>query len=323
MPDLSIIIINWNTKQLLLDCIASLHITVCRASFEIFVVDNGSTDGSVEAVSRIFPEVQVIANTTNQGFAKANNIALKRMKGRYAVLLNSDTVLKDAALDTLFAFMETHPRAGMCGPQLLNEDGSNQTSVGRFPVLLSEFTSKSLMRMFAPKTYRRLFIPEISGHKKPAVVDFIIGACMMARKEAMDQAGMLDEDYFFFYEEIDWCLRMHRAGRPVYHVPEAEVYHLGGGSTKKVRLRARAESWRSRYLYFQKSLNLTPMKKGLLYLAGFLQVMYRSLGYALLNAASLFTLRRLRNRLKIFGYLFIWHAAGLPRSMCLPRGKRG
>ncbi len=319
MPDLSLIIINWNTRQLLLDCIASIYRTVRQGTFELFVVDNGSTDGSVEAVSQHYPAVTVVANRRNEGFARANNRALRRMQGRYAVLLNSDTVLKEGALERLVAFMDANPKAGMCGPRLLNANGSRQTSFGVFPDLLSEFGSKSLIRLFCPAVYARVSRPDKTVFSGPAVVDFIIGACMVVRKEAMDEAGMLDEDYFFFYEEIDWCRRMHKTGRPVYHVPEAEVYHLAGGSTKKVGLRARAESWRSRYLYFQKSLGLAAFGKAALFMLGLTQVMYRFAGYTVLNVLSLFSLGRLRRRWALFAYLLLWHLRGLPVSLCLPR----
>jgi GT2 family glycosyltransferase len=182
-----------------------------------------------------------------------------------------------------------------------------------------EFLSRSLIRILAPGTYRRLVEEQGEGGSRPFVVDFIIGACMVTRKEAIAQAGVLDEDYFFFYEEIDWCRRMKSAGWLVYNVPDAEIYHLGGGSTREVSLRARAESWRSRYLYFRKSLSLGPLTMGMLTLAGCTQVAYHLTGYTLMNLATLFSIRRLRRRWSIFAYLLLWHLRGLPVAMCLPR----
>lgn len=319
MPDLSIIIVNWNTRAMLLDCIGSVYRNAPGGLFELIVVDNGSTDGSVEAVSRAYPGVILIANTVNEGFARANNRALGRMLGRYAVLLNSDTIIREGALERLRSFMDAHPDAGMCGPQLLNADNTRQKSHGRFPSVPGEFMSRSLMRVAAPRTYRRLVEEQRGNGSEPFRVDFIIGACMVARKEAIAQAGMLDEAYFFFYEEIDWCWRMKNSGWRVYHVPDAEIYHLGGGSTREVSLRARAESWRSRYLYFQKSLSLGPLARGMLTLAGSIQVAYHLAGYTLLNLATFFGIGRLRRRWSIFAYLLLWHLRGLPVSMCLPR----
>jgi GT2 family glycosyltransferase len=310
--DLSFIIINWNTRQLLLDCIGSVYATVHRASFELFVVDNGSTDGSVEAVQRQFPGVQVIANTRNLGFAAANNMALRRMRGTYAVLLNSDTLLKEGALDRMFAFMEARPEAGMCGPQLLFGNGSKQTSIGVFPELFSELASKSIAGLFRRPSPR----PVLDG---PTQVDFIIGACMFVRRTAIDRAGLLDEDYFFFYEEIDWCFRMGKAGLAVFHLPDIEIFHFGGQSTKNINLRARVESWRSRYLFFRKSLDLGPLGARGVVLLGLLQTVFRFAGYTVMNLLSVFAAGRLRRRWTMFSYLLLWHLRGMPLSMGLTR----
>jgi GT2 family glycosyltransferase len=180
MPDLSIIITNWNTQQLLLDCIASLYATIQRTSFEVFVVDNGSTDGSVEAVAGRYPDIKIIANARNEGFAKANNAALKLMAGTYAVLLNSDTLLKEGAIDRMFEFMQTHPRAGICGPQLLYGDGSKQTSFGVFPDIIEEFTSKNIVRLISPGRFSKRASQSLN---KPAIVDYIMApACSSERR---------------------------------------------------------------------------------------------------------------------------------------------
>ncbi len=317
--DISIIIVNWNTRQLLLNCLASIHKTVRRVSFEIFVVDNGSTDGSVEAVSSAYPAVNMIENSSNLGFARANNRALKRMQGRYAVLLNSDTLLKETSLERMLGFMERHPEAGMCGPQLLNPDDSKQNSVGDFPMLITEFVSRSLVRALFPRTYRKAFKTKHAVFTGPAVVDFVVGACMMVRKSAIDAVGRLDEDYFFLYEETDWCFRMHRAGWLVYHLPDAAIYHLGGQSMKEINLRARAESWGSRYLFLKKNLDLSPAAWRGLLLLGFVQNAYQFLVYSLLNLVTFFSLKRLRRRWHMFAYLLVWHARGRPVSMGMPR----
>ena len=317
--DLSIIIVNWNTRQLLLDCLGSVYNTVSRADYEIVVVDNGSTDNSVEAVRRNFPEVKVIANVVNRGFAAANNMALKQMKARYAVLLNSDTVLKKDALEKMLGFMDQHPEIGICGPQLLNADGSKQNSVGDFPTLLTEFMSKKLMRILFPGKYRQAGKYRHAVFTGPAEVDFIVGACMMARKAALDEVGMLDEDYFFLYEELDWCFRMKAGGWPVYHLPDVEIYHLGGRSMKEINLRARIESWRSRYLFFRKSMDLSQAAWYGLLLLGFVQNAYQVLVYTVLNLLTLGTAKRLRRRWFLFGYLLIWHIKGRPASMGIPR----
>lgn len=315
--DLTIIIVNWNTRRLLLDCLASIENSASTSSREVIVVDNASTDGSVQAVAHAFPDVQVIVNAENQGFARANNAALKRMRGRYAVLLNSDTVLKESTLEGLYDFMERHPDAGMCGLQLLNADGSKQKSTGVFPTLTSEFLSRNIARFFAPNTSAAAAEQKEGG--VPTAVDFILGACMMVRKKAIDGVGMLDEDYFFLYEEIDWCFRMHKGGWQVYHVPDVSLYHLGGQSMKEINLRARVESWQSRYLFFKKNLALSPLAWGMLLMIGSLHNLYHFLLYGLLNLATIFSIKRLRKRWVMFAYLLLWHARGRPVSMGIPR----
>lgn len=317
--DISIIIINWNTRQLLLDCIDSVYRTVQLATFEIYVVDNGSSDGSVEAVRNAFPSVKVIANARNQGFAKANNIALRQMHGRYAVLLNSDTVLKDTSLETMLDFMDRHPGAGMCGPQLLNRDGSKQTSTGFFPTLLNEFASKTVVRLLSKEHSLKVRHTDPEGSAAPHQVEFIIGACMMVRKTALGKVGLLDEDFFFCYEEIEWCQRMLEGGWPVYHLPAVEIFHYQKMSFAGINLKARAESWRSRYIYFKKSLNLSGFSYASLIVTGGMLTAFHFIEYSLLNSLTLFTQSSLRGRWNMFGYLLVWHVRGLPDSMCLPR----
>lgn len=318
-PILSIIIINRNTRRLLLDCIASAKRTIRRTSCELIVVDNASTDGSVESVSREHSEVRVIANQRNTGFAAANNMAMHVMRGRYALLLNSDTILLDEAVDRMVDFMEAHPQAGMCGPQLLNGDRTYQTSIGTFPTIPGEFVSRTILRFFAPDAHRMPNRSAAAGSRGPVIVDFIIGACMLARKRALDDAGMLDEAYFFYYEEIDWCFRIRQAGWHVYHLPGISIIHLGGQSTKDINLRTRVESWRSRYIFFIKSRRLPPAESAGLYLLGFAVVTMHFLTHTIMNALVLFSLKRMRRRWLIFAYLFLWHLVGCPRSMGLPR----
>ncbi|MBM4309106.1 MAG: glycosyltransferase family 2 protein, partial [Deltaproteobacteria bacterium] len=189
---------------------------------EVFVVDNGSMDGSVEAVRVGFPEAIVIQNSTNLGFAQANNQALRLAKGKYILLLNPDTQVKEGAIETLKVFMDNHPKAGAVGAQLLNSDGSKQNSIANFPSLATELLNKSLLRWLFPDR----FPGKERDYNEPIEVESVIGACMMVRREAIEQVGLLDEDYFLFLEETDWCYRMKKAGWKVYHVPQADVYHF-------------------------------------------------------------------------------------------------
>jgi GT2 family glycosyltransferase len=212
--DLSVIIVNWNTKELLLNCIESLYRTIKGLSFEIFVVDNGSKDGSVNSVRKAFPEIELIQNQRNLGFARANNEALRKRKGQYALLSNTDVILKDGAIETLAEFMDRNPNVGIAGGQLINGDGSKQNSFDNFPSLATEVLNKSLLRILFPTRYPSKRV----SYSSPIDVQSVIGACMIVRSQAIREVGLLDEDYFFFMEETDWCYRMKRRGWRVCHV---------------------------------------------------------------------------------------------------------
>ncbi|MDY6825248.1 MAG: glycosyltransferase family 2 protein [Thermodesulfobacteriota bacterium] len=245
--DISFVIINWNTKDLLLQCIASIYETVAGREFEIWLVDNASTDGSVDAVQKRFFDVRIIRNQENMGFARANNKALKQINGRYAVLLNSDTRLTAGAIEDLFAFMENNGNAGMACGQLLNEDGSLQNSFANFPTIPSLLVNESVLRLLAPWKYKKKKL----NASAPIQVESGIGACLMVRKAAMEDAGLLDERYFFFFEETDWAFTMKQKGWERWLVPSARIYHFQGQSVGH-SLRSRILFYESRYKYFQK-----------------------------------------------------------------------
>jgi len=319
--DVSVIIVNWNTRRLLLDCIASVYGVLRKGSFELIVVDNGSSDDSVEAVLKYYPEVRLIVNPQNYGFAKANNVALKLMRGRYALLLNSDTTLRKGAIDLMLDFMERTPDVGMCGPQLLNADGTKQASFGTFPTILNAFLSKTVVRLLFPGYFKRTAAISQDVGTAPAVVDFMYGACMLVRYETMDDIGLLDEDYFFFYEETDWCYRMKRGGWQVVYIPEAEIYHYGAKSSDHINTRTRIESWRSQYIYFNKNYHLSQQARFFLYVLGFLTVLKNLLEYSILNIILVGSRKRSRMRWIMYSNLFIWHVRGFPESMGLPRSR--
>lgn len=313
--DASVIIINWNTRDLLLQCIDSIYRTIKNLSFEIWVVDNGSSDDSVDAVKSKFPDVMIIENKENLGFAKANNQAFRKMNGRYAVLLNSDTMLTDGATETIVKFMNENSKIGICGGQLLNADGTKQNSMANIPNLATELLNKSLLRRLFPEKYPGKEL----DFKKPVEVESIIGAYMIVRKDAINDVGLMDEDYFFFFEETDWCLRMKKKGWMIFHHPGAKIYHFQGQSAGKVNVRARIEYWRSRYTFFQKNYGsgtLSILKVGLLLKA------VASLFLALLQSvASFFINRRSMERLMLYTNIIIWHLKGLPDGYGLKEGK--
>jgi GT2 family glycosyltransferase len=303
--DLSIIIVNWNTRELLANCLQSIAETVRGLSLEVIVVDNASKDGSAAMVREHFPQVKVIENRDNRGFGAANNQALRVMAGRYALLINSDAVLTEGAVEKLFSFLEGHPEAAMACGQLLNADGSKQNAIAAFPTLLTLLTNTSLLEILFPGRYPSKRYP----HPEPIEVDSGIGACLLVRKEAIDAVGMFDERYFFFFEETDWALQLRRAGWKIFHVPDARIYHLQGRSIGR-NVASRIAFYRSRYQFFEKWRSRPYV------LAVRIVIFLRlTLDFILTGFASLMTLglnRELRDKMAVYGRLFLWHLKGRP-----------
>lgn len=219
--DVSIIIVNWNTSQLLRQCIESIYRANPQISFEIIVVDNGSTDESVNMVRTLFPSVRLILNHGNLGFARANNQGLAAACGRYYLLLNTDTVVTQGALDALVTTADQYEDVGAIGPRLANMDGTLQESSARFPTIWSELSGR-LIRDRVP----------VAGEPFAFDVDWVGGACILVRATTVAQIGGLDETFSFYSEEVDWCFRMKQMGWRVWYLSSAQVYHLGGGSAK-------------------------------------------------------------------------------------------
>lgn len=313
--DLTILIVNWNTRQLVLECLDSVYRNIDQdiLTYEVWVVDNASADGSVEAIRQYFPQTRRIVNEQNKGFAKANNQVLPFVASRYVLLLNSDTQVKHGAIEKLIAFMDHHPKAGIVAPQFLNHDGSKQNSFDNFPGLFSELFNKSLLKILCPGKYPS----KRQEFHRPLAVDSVIGACMLVRTEAMEKVGYLDEDYFFFLEETDWCFRMWQAGYGVYHIPQAQIYHLQGASKKKAPTQAWIEYYRSSYLFFKKNKGVLPWLFFRLFrpvkLA--LNLFLTCLGLLLTFGTS----QRFQRKLSMYWQLFLWHVKLCPDSMGLKR----
>jgi GT2 family glycosyltransferase len=248
--DLSIVIVAWNVRDLVLDCLESIREVKLGISYEVIVVDNGSADGTVAAVSENYPDTRVLALPRNIGFGAGNNRGLEVMRGRHAVLLNSDTIVLPGGLEACVEFLDAHPEVGVAGPQLLNPDRSKQNCIHNSPTLVSELFGQSLLRRLFPRRYPSKRIE----YREPLEVEAVLGACLFVRREVTLRVGLIDEDYFFFLEETDWCHRIRAAGWKVFHLPGAHVVHLYGESTKKkVPLRTRIEYYRSRYIFFRKN----------------------------------------------------------------------
>ena len=300
VKDISIIIVNWNTNELLKNCLVSIERTVKDLSYEIIVVDNGSQDGSTDMLRNFFPHVRLIENSRNLGFAAANNQGLRVMSGRYALLLNTDTILQENAVRELFSFMETCPEAAMACGQLLNADGSKQNSVACFPTLLTLMTNTPLLEYLLPRKYPS----KRHRYKEPIEVDSGIGACLLVRKKAVDEVGELDERYFFFFEETDWAYAMKKAGWKIFHVPTAFIYHLQGQSIGK-DVRSRIEFYRSRYKFFHKwhARSYYRLVAGVIF-------MRLLADWLLTSAATVLTMglhNEIRNKQIVYSRLILWH----------------
>ncbi|MCL2670067.1 MAG: glycosyltransferase family 2 protein [Syntrophaceae bacterium] len=304
---LSIIIVNRNARELLCKCLESIEATIQGLSYEVFVVDNASGDGSVALLQERFPWVRVIANNENRGFGAANNQALRIMAGRYALLLNSDTVLTGGAVEDLVAFLETHPEAAMACGQLLNADGSRQNSIAAFPSFWTLLANMPLLETLFPGRFpskRRI-------HAGPIEVDSGIGACLMVRKSAIDGVGMFDERYFFFFEETDLARQMRNAGWKIFHVPSARIIHFQGQSIGR-DICSRVAFFRSRYQYFRKweRLPVYLLVRAVILIRLFVNWVLTSFGTLL----TFGQLKGLRDKWSVYGRLLLWHMRGCPRA---------
>lgn len=277
---LSVIIVNWNTKDLLKQCLSSLCENTARYLLgDVIVVDNGSIDGSVEMVRQNFPMVRLILNEENLGFAVSNNRALQVACGDYVLFLNTDVVIKKDAIEKLIDFMDTHPDCALCTPSLIRKDGSKQESYTTFPTIITELFGR---------------LPQ-KNIKEPFKVQSIRGACMLARRDVINSIGGFNERYFLFLEETDLCLRLYKNGYSVWYVPNVEVVHTGGGSVERDPVGARIEYWRSRYIFFRQNY---PFYKYILLSVG----LWIKLFFNLLN------INRFRQNLVII----LWHILGKP-----------
>ncbi len=254
MIDLSIVVVSYNVRELLTRCLESVSSDeACNLNLETFVVDNASGDGSAAMVRERFPSVCLIENAENRGFAAANNQAFAQTHGRYVLMLNCDAEARAGALETMVKFMDAQPRAGACGGKVLYGDGSLQHSAFAFPTLAQVFLD------FFPLNWR-LTESRLNGRYprgwytrgEPFPIDHPLGADLLVRREVAEQVGWLDDKFFIYCEEIDWCIRIRRAGWQIWCVPRAEIIHHEAQSTRQFRDKMFVELWRARFRLFDK-----------------------------------------------------------------------
>jgi N-acetylglucosaminyl-diphospho-decaprenol L-rhamnosyltransferase len=239
VPDLSVSIVNTNSRELLLACLDSL----AGSNAEIVVLDNASEDGSAEAVRERFPAVRVIAQPYRAGFGANHNTVIRATSGRYVYVLNEDTTAVDWGFEGLTAYLDAHPRVAALGPRLVYPDGGLQASAWRFP--------SPLVSSFALATLGRLGVTQSRGDA-PRSVDWVMGAALVLRREALEEVGLFDEDFFLYSEEVDLQARLHRAGWDVHYFPGVTVVHHESQFSADIPERRINEMWRSRHRYWRK-----------------------------------------------------------------------
>ena len=233
-PDLSVVIVSWNTQSMLRDCLESLFESGTQSTLEVFVVDNGSTDGSPEMVEAEFPTVALIRNSDNRGFAAANNQALRVAKGRHLLLLNSDTLVHPGVIDASVDYLDRNPMVGVMGCRVLNADGTVQATCSQFPTLSNlVLLTTGLFKVSGFSAAKRYRMDDWQRDDERDV-DVVSGCYLMTRREATEAVGLLDEDFFFFGEETDWCRRFLAHGYAVRFAPVGTITHFGGGSSKSL-----------------------------------------------------------------------------------------
>jgi GT2 family glycosyltransferase len=269
-PELSVCIVNWNTRQDLEEALRSVLESNPDLDIEVIVLDNASRDGSADMVGERFPAVTLIQSPDNVGFARGYNRAAGEARGRCLLILNPDTVVQPHALARLVEFMDSHPDAGAAGSRLLNSDGSLQFSCRRFPTPMAAVLRNTVFgRMLPRNSFTRDYLMQDRDHSSTQQVDWVSGAAMCIRREAWDQVGGFDEGYFMYAEDMDLCLRLQQAGWRICYVPEAVIVHRIGRSSDQRPLAMVIQFHRSMARFYRKHYaRLWPWGLRLLPIAG-------------------------------------------------------
>jgi hypothetical protein len=285
MPDVSIILVNWNTRDLLLRSLQSIEDTKGGLDVEVIVVDNASADDSVAQARSRFPGAIIIQNEDNTGFSQANNQGMAVATAPFFLLLNTDAFLHAGALDHMLEHMHSQQRAGALGCKLVYEDGSLQRSCNSFPTVATElWQALFLDRLFPQSKIFGKYTLSYWDMNDAREVDVVMGACMLLRREAIDQVGGFDTGFFMYSEEVDLCYRLRQAGWQVRYTPDATVTHIWGGSSRKVPRETFLRLYASRVRFFRKHYGpaATALYKGVLYASTFA----RSAGGSLVSALT-------------------------------------
>jgi len=251
LTDLTIVIVSFNARAVLERCLASLHEHAPAIGHEIVVVDNASSDGSVDAVRTRWPSVRIIALTENLGFARATNVGLRQTTSEFALLLNGDTIVPAGAVDRLVDVLRSRPAAAIVGPRLVDADGTVELSSGRMIGPFSELWQKTIGRLhrarFAPVSR---YVERLTARER--AVDWVSGACLLVRRADADAVGLLDERFFMYVEDVDFCAAIRRRGKMVIFTPAATVVHLRGQSVATAPAATEARYRRSQIAFYEK-----------------------------------------------------------------------
>ncbi len=250
---LSVVIVSWNTRDLLADCLESIHRYINQVeniSCRTIVIDNNSKDGTSEMIGRHYPWVELILNNENQGFSRASNQGICSSNSPYILLLNSDTIIHANSVETLIEYIDSHTKVGAVGPCLLNGDGTLQISASP---MMTPF--REIWRLlFLDRIWHKASYSGASWHdKRPRPVDVLKGAALLLRRQALEDIGLLDEDYYMYSEEVDLCYRLNAAGWSTVYVPAAVVTHYGESSSRQVKDEMFLELYRSKVHFFRKT----------------------------------------------------------------------
>jgi len=304
--EVSVIIVSWNCRQMLADCIQSLQAQLPEGSSEIIVVDNASSDGTVEAIRASFPELTLIASKANQGFARGNNAGITISKGKYICLINPDVVVGDRCIAQLLEYMEQHANVGMVGPKIIGRDGETQRSCMRTPTLWNQLcrtlgldTLTKSSRLFGGYLMKDFHFDELRE------VEIINGCFWMIRREALESVGNLDQRFWMYGEDLDWCERFRLAGWKLAFFPDAKAVHFGGISSEQASVRCYVEMQRADLQYWRKyhSVLSYACYFGLLCTAHSLRSFVFACAFALNPSSSARVLMRLRKHLACMRWL--------------------
>jgi len=304
------VIVNYNGGSMLSECVRSClgeGISPAR----IVVVDNGSRDGSAEDLGKQISGLTLVPNRCNAGFARAANQGIRQTNAEFVLLLNNDARLESGALRAFAAGFDERPRLVIAGGQLRYPDGRLQSAFAPLPSVAEELLPLPLLRLLAPHRFRRKTL-----ESEPIAVESVFGACLCVRAALLPRLGLLDEDYFFFFEEIEWCQRARRSGLEVRYLPAARAEHGGGATANRFRGRARVEYQRSKLMFFRKTRNRASYLAVSVFLV--LRTFVNALSGAVASAATLFLNRRFRLKAVTYWYLFFWHLLLRPAHWGLP-----